>query len=179
MFIPALENFNLGEWIEANRSNWGQRRIRPIWESADFIMLMARGPSQAKDFHINPKDEIFYQIEGDLHLNYVTAEGKREIRVLKPGELFLLPAKVPHSPRRPGETSWTLVIERQRERNDIDLWMWFCETCNCKLYETLPRTGEGPTTRGIAVLDEAKRVLREDEKLRTCTNCGAVLPAPN
>ncbi len=178
MLLPALKNFNLNQWIEANRGNWGQRRIRPIWESADFIVLMAHGPSQAKDFHLNAKDEIFYQIEGDLHLNYITTEGKREIAVLKPGELFLLPAKVPHSPRRPDETSWTLVIEHKREQDDMDLWMWFCDRCNHKLYQTLPRFGEGPTASGNTVLDEAKRALRNDEKLRSCANCGDVLPAP-
>ena len=38
---------------------------------------------------------------------------KHDLAVLKAGELFLLPGKIPHSPRR-ADGSWTLVIERKR-----------------------------------------------------------------
>ncbi|MBI2990680.1 MAG: hypothetical protein HYY47_00860, partial [Deltaproteobacteria bacterium] len=91
-------NFNLKQWIDENRGDWGQRRT--IWEDSDFIAFVTRGPNSRKDFHIDPGDEIFYQLEGELNLYYMTPESKRELARIKAGELFLLPAYIPHSPRR-------------------------------------------------------------------------------
>ena len=108
--FPHLKGFNLQQWIDENRNNWGQRRV--IWNDSDFIAFVTRGPNRRKDFHINPGDEIFYQLEGELNLHYLS-DGKPELAVLKTGDLFLMPARVPHSPRR-REGSWTFVIERKR-----------------------------------------------------------------
>jgi len=33
-----------------------------------------------------------------MHFNYITPEGEHRIIVLRPGETFLLPAKIPHAP---------------------------------------------------------------------------------
>jgi len=157
----------LKRWIEENRASWGQRRI--IWEDSDFIAFVTRGPNSRKDFHIDPGDEIFYQLEGELNLHYVTAEGEREVASIKAGELFLLPANVPHSPRR-GEGSWTFVVERKRRADERDRFVWFCEKCNHKLYETSVRFDD-PTD----AVKKATDAIKADEKLRTCRKCGAVL----
>ena len=109
--FPHLKNFNLEKWIEENRHDWGQRRR--IWEDSDFLASVTRGPNSRSEFHIDPGDEIFYQLEGELNLHYITNEGNRDLTVIQAGELFLLPANVPHSPRR-GEGSWTFVVERKR-----------------------------------------------------------------
>lgn len=167
--FPHLKQFNLRQWIEENRQNWGQRRI--IWEDSDFIVFVTRGPNQRSDFHIDPGDEIFYQLEGELNLHYMRGEEKHEVAVLKAGEVFLLPANVPHSPRR-GEGSWTLVVERKRRPEEQDRFVWFCEKCNTKLYET--------TVRFDDPSDAVKRAydaLKANAKLRTCTHCGQVLAA--
>jgi len=167
--FPHLKNFNLKQWIDENRGDWGQRRT--IWEDSDFIAFVTRGPNSRKDFHIDPGDEIFHQLEGELSLHYMTPGNKRELAHIKAGELFLLPAYVPHSPRR-GEGSWTLVIERKRRASEQDRFVWFCEKCGNKLYETT-----------VAFDDPADAVklaterIRSDEKLRTCRNCGEVLAA--
>ncbi len=87
--FPHLTGFNLRQWIDENRSNWGQRRV--LWENSDFIAFVTRGPNRRKDFHINPGDEIFYQLEGELNLHYIGAEGKRELVLLKAGEIFSYP----------------------------------------------------------------------------------------
>ena len=55
--------------------------------------------------------------------------------LLKAGELFLLPGKFPHSPRR-AEGSWTLVIERKRTQEEQDRFIWPCEKCGNQLFET-------------------------------------------
>jgi len=165
--FPHLKNFDLRQWIEENRHNWGQRRI--IWQDSDFIAFVTRGPNSRKDFHVNPGDEIFYQLEGKLNLHYITPQQKHEVAVIGAGELFLLPANVPHSPRR-GEGSWTLVVERQRRPDEVDRFVWFCENCRARLYEATVRFDD-PTD----AVKKATDTIRSDVKLRTCRECGEVL----
>ena len=165
--FPHLKGFNLQQWINENRGNWGQRRV--IWEDSDFIAFVTRGPNRRKDYHINPGDEIFYQLEGELKLYYLTKEGNQDLAILKSGDLFLLPAKVPHSPRRQ-DGSWTFVVERKRQANEMDRFIWPCEKCGNNLYETEVRFDDP----GEAVA-EARRALESDPKLATCGRCAAVL----
>ncbi|HEY1266985.1 MAG TPA: 3-hydroxyanthranilate 3,4-dioxygenase [Candidatus Binatia bacterium] len=166
--FPHLKNFNLKHWIDENRGSWGQRRV--IWEDSDFIAFVTRGPNSRKDFHVNPGDEIFYQLEGELNLHYM--QGKQhEVAVLKAGDMFLMPANTPHSPRR-GDGSWTFVVERKRQPEERDLFVWFCESCGEKLY--------GMTVRFDDPSDAVKTAtdkIRSDVKLRTCRRCGEVLAA--
>lgn len=178
MLIPYLENFKLPEWIENNKKDWGPLPIRVIWESDNYITLVSRGPTAGKDFHVGPGEEIFFQLDGELHFHYMTPEGERKVMVVRQGEMFLLPAKVPHAPRRPDKNSWTLVVEIKRKPTDVDYWIWFCERCNNKLYETPHRTEAAPSNRPNLVIQEANELLRKDSKLRTCSKCGEVLPAP-
>ena len=53
---------------------------------------------------------------------------------IKAGEMFLLPAKIPHSPVRPAN-SVGLVIERKRKPHHKDGLMWFSDKENALLYE--------------------------------------------
>ena len=76
--LPHLKGFNLQQWIEENRGNWGQRRV--IWQDSDFIAFVTRGPNSRKDYHINPGDEIFYQLEGELNLHYLEDDKARSRR---------------------------------------------------------------------------------------------------
>ncbi len=115
--FPHLKGFNLKQWIDENRGDWGQRRV--IWQDSDFIAFVTRGPNRRKDFHINPGDEIFYQLEGDLNLYYIQ-DNKRELATLQAGDIFLLPKNTPHSPRR-ADGSWTYVVERQRGKERSEL----------------------------------------------------------
>jgi len=164
--FPHLKNFNLKQWVDENRGNWGQRRM--IWEDSDFIAFVTRGPNSRTDFHIDPGDEIFYQLEGELNLHYMTPEQKHEIAVIKEGELFLLPANVPHSPRR-GEGSWTFVIERRRRPDEQDRFVWYCEKCGTKLYETTVRFDD-PTD----AVKRANDSMKTNKEMRTCPRCGEV-----
>ena len=164
--LPHLKGFNLQQWIDENRGNWGQRRV--IWQDSDFIAFVTRGPNKRKDYHINPGDEIFYQLEGELNLHYLK-NNQHDIAVLRAGDLFLLPAKVPHSPRR-GDGSWTFVIERRRLEQETDRFIWPCENCGNNLYEAKVRFDDP----GGAV-NEATNALKSDASLATCKKCGAVL----
>ena len=161
--FPHLKGFNLQQWIDENRGNWGQRRV--IWEDSDFIAFVTRGPNRRKDFHINPGDEIFYQLEGELNLHYLGKERKAELALLKAGDLFLLPANVPHSPRR-ADGSWTLVVERTRQSKEQDRFIWICEECG----NTIVRFNE--PSDAVAT---ATAAMKADPKLATCSRCGGIL----
>src|SRR4029078_9494859 len=64
----------------------------------------------------------------------VQEDGKVRDIPIRAGEIFYLPARVPHSPqRRPNSIG--LVIERKRLPGEMDGLLWFCERCNHKLYE--------------------------------------------
>lgn len=165
--FPPLRKFNLREWIDVNRADFGQRRL--LWENSDFIAFVTRGPNRRKDFHINPGDEIFYQLEGELNLHYMTPDNAREVATLQAGEMFLLPGGRPHSPRR-GEGSWTLVVERKRSPAEQDQFVWFCEGCNHALYRATVRFDD--PSDAVA---EAYAAIRADDRLRTCGRCGAKL----
>jgi len=164
--FPHLKGFNLQKWIDENRGDWGQRRV--IWQDSDFIAFVTRGPNRRKDYHINPGDEIFYQLEGELNLHYLK-DNKHELAKLKAGEIFLLPKNMPHSPRR-ADGSWTFVVERKRGKGEIDRFIWACEECGNKLYETEVRFDDP----GDAV-KKATDSLKADPALATCKNCGTAL----
>jgi 3-hydroxyanthranilate 3,4-dioxygenase len=166
IMFPHLHAFNLRQWIDENRGNWGQRRV--IWEDSDFIAFVTRGPNRRKDFHINPGDEIFYQLEGELNLHYLKND-KHELSVLNKGDIFLLPATVPHSPRR-GEGSWTLVVERKRRSEELDRFIWACEQCGHRLYETTVRFDD-PS----GAVAQATASIQSNPELATCGNCSARL----
>lgn len=163
--------FNLNEWIDANRALLkppvGNKNL--YVESDDYIVMIVAGPNARKDYHYNETEELFYQLEGTIQVAY-QLEGVKHLVTLNAGDLFLLPAKIPHSPSR-SENSLGLVIERKRAgRGFTDGLLWFCEGCNEKLHE---------------VYFELHNIEKDffphfqtfysNEELRTCKCCGAVL----
>jgi 3-hydroxyanthranilate 3,4-dioxygenase len=164
--FPHLQGFNLQQWIDDNRGDWGQRRV--IWQDSDFIAFVTRGPNRRKDYHVNPGDEIFYQLEGELHLHYLKND-KRELAVLKAGDVFLMPKHTPHSPRR-AAGSWTYVVERTRTKEEIDRFIWPCEKCGNTLYATEVRFDDPSDA-----VNKATAALKSDPKLARCNRCGELL----
>lgn len=61
---------------------------------------------------------MFYQLEGDMILR-VLEQGQHRDVPIRQGEIFLLPARVPHSPQRFANTMG-LVIERRRLESELD-----------------------------------------------------------
>ncbi|HXV48104.1 MAG TPA: 3-hydroxyanthranilate 3,4-dioxygenase [Candidatus Binatia bacterium] len=164
--FPHLKSFNLQNWIDENRGDWGQRRV--IWQDSDFIAFVTRGPNRRKDYHINPGDEIFYQLEGELNLHYFK-DNKAKLAVLQAGDIFLLPKNIPHSPRR-AEGSWTYVVERQRGKEETDRFIWPCEKCGNLLHETTVRFDDPSDA-----VSRATDSLKANPSLATCKECGEVL----
>ncbi len=162
--------FNLQKWIDENRHLLkppvGNKNL--YIESGDFIVMIVAGPNARKDYHYNETEELFYQIEGDIIVK-TQQNGKMVEIPIKEGEMFLLPAKVPHSPIR-SERSIGLVIERKRNKEDKDGLMWFSDTANVLLYEEYFNL----TNIEKDFLPVFKRFY-SDEKLRTCPKTGEVM----
>ncbi len=162
--------FNLHQWIEENRDLLkppvGNKNLYPAGK--DYIVMIVGGPNARKDYHYNQTEELFYQLEGEITVR-IQENGKPADIHLGPGDMFLLPAEVPHSPMR-SAGSVGLVVERVRKPEHEDGLLWFCDNCNHKLHETyfplnniekdfLPRFKE----------------FYNSKNLRTCANCGHVM----
>ena len=127
------------------------------------------GPNARKDYHYNETEEWFFQVEGSVMIG-VQEDGKAIDIEVKEGEMFLLPPRTPHQPRR-GEGTVGIVIEVKRAERELkDGLLWFCEKCNQPLHETyfvleniekdfLPRFKE----------------FYGNEEMRTCKSCGHLM----
>jgi 3-hydroxyanthranilate 3,4-dioxygenase len=164
--------FNFQKWIDENR-----HLLKPpvnnkvVYQDTEFIVMVVGGPNSRKDYHYNESEEFFYQLEGDIIVQ-IQENGKAVEVPIKEGEIFLLPPKVPHNPRRFKDTIG-LVIERKRHGDEKDGLLWFCENCNNKLHEAyFTLTDITKQFQG-----EFKRFY-EDEQMRTCKSCGTVMQPP-
>ncbi|MGM0478759.1 MAG: 3-hydroxyanthranilate 3,4-dioxygenase [Bacteroidota bacterium] len=163
--------FNLFQWIEDNRDLLkppvGNKNLYK--EAGDFIVMIVGGPNARKDYHYNESEELFFQLEGEITVK-IQEDGQAKEVAIREGEMFLLPAKVPHSPIRGGNTVG-LVVERVRKGTDLtDGLMWFCDDCNHPL-----------KTYKFALENIEKDFLPRfkdfysSEEHRTCDNCGTVM----
>ena len=165
--------FNLTQWIEENRDLLkppvGNKNLYK--DAGDYIVMIVAGPNARKDYHYNETEELFYQIEGTIEV-HIQEEGKKRTMKLGPGDMYLHPAYVPHSPVR-HEGSIGLVIERKRKGTGMkDGLLWHCDNCNHKLHEV-----------HFELQDIEKDFLGHfkhfygSEELRTCSECGTVMEA--
>lgn len=159
--------FNLREWIDTNRDILkppvGNKNL--YQDAGDYIVMIVGGPNARKDYHYNETEELFYQLEGDIKV-IIQEEGKSVEIPIREGEMFLLPAKIPHSPVR-SEGSVGLVVEMKRKAEEKDGLQWYCDHCNNLLHETY-----FPLTNIERDFLPRFRAFYGSEELRTCKNCG-------
>ncbi len=171
--MAVTRPFNLNKWIDEHRHLLkppvGNQTVYK--DTGDFIVMVVGGPNSRKDFHYNESEELFYQLEGDIVVR-IQEDGKIVDIPIKAGDMFLLPAKTPHSPQR-GENTVGLVIEKVREGNEIDGFMWFCENCHEKLYEEYLKV-----TDLVTQLPPVMNAFYADADKRTCKKCGHVMEPP-
>jgi len=164
--------FNLQRWLDENRDLLkppvGNKNLYK--DAGDYIVMVVAGPNARKDYHYNETEELFYQLEGHIRV-HIQEDGKKRTMELGPGDMYLNPAKVPHSPVRK-QDSIGLVIELKRANTEAkDGLLWFCDNCNHKLYEVY-----------FPLEDIEKdflphfKTFYSSEELRTCDNCGEVMP---
>jgi 3-hydroxyanthranilate 3,4-dioxygenase len=125
--------FNFKRWIDEHR-----HLLKPpvgnkqVFTDSEFIIMVVGGPNSRRDFHVDPGEEFFYQLEGDMLLRTVQ-HGRRVDIPVREGDVLLLPAHVPHSPQRFADTVG-LVIERKRRAGEADGFLWYCDRCDARLY---------------------------------------------
>ena len=167
--MAPLHAFNFREWIDANRALLkppvGNKRV---FRDGDFIIMVVGGPNARKDYHVDPGQEFFYQLEGDIVLK--TMQDGRQIDVpIRAGEVLLIPPGLPHSPQRPANTIG-LVIERPRRAGELDGFQWYCERCGHRLYEEF-----FPLTDIEKQFPPVFERFFNNLQKRTCGRCGAVM----
>ena len=125
---------NFKEWIDDNRN-----LLKPpvgnqvVYEDTEFIIMVVGGPNTRKDFHVDVGEEFFYQLEGDMLLKIIEDNRVKDIKI-KEGHIFLLPPNIPHSPQRFKNTVG-LVVERRRNKGELDGFQWYCDSCEFLIYE--------------------------------------------
>jgi 3-hydroxyanthranilate 3,4-dioxygenase len=170
--MKPLATLNLARWIEDHRHELkppvGNKRIFP---EGEFIVMAVGGPNSRKDFHVDPAEEVFFQLEGDMLLRTVQ-DGRLVDLPIRQGEMLLLPPRVPHSPQRFAGTVG-LVIERERRPGERDGLQWYCEGCQSLLYEESFELTDIETQ-----FPPVFARFFGNLAARTCRSCGAVMEPP-
>jgi 3-hydroxyanthranilate 3,4-dioxygenase len=126
--MPGSKPFNLMKWIEDHRDEFKVPVMNRQFykESDDVIVFVSLGPNTRNDYHVNPTEELFYQLEGDIALRVRPLDGTPVHDVIiREGEMYLLPAMVPHRPQRPDNTTG-LIVEFPRPKGTKDKLQWYC-----------------------------------------------------
>ena len=164
---------NFKNWIEENR-----HLLKPpvgnkvVYDDGDFMVMVVGGPNSRKDYHVDPVEEFFYQLEWDMVLKIIENGKKIDISI-KEGEIFLLPKNIPHSPQR-FENTVGLVIEYKREEGALDAFQWYCDYCDQLLHEVALDL-EDIVTQLPPLFD----TYWNNINARTCESCGTVQDPPN
>ncbi len=169
----APKVFNFKKWIDENR-----HLLKPpvgnqvvYLPMQDFIVMVVGGPNARKDYHYNETEEFFYQLEGDAVIKIVE-DGKHVDIHVNEGDIFLLPARTPHSPQR-GPGTVGLVMEVQRREGMKDGFIWYCEKCQNKLHEEFLFVNDLVTQLPVVMNN-----FYDNKDLCTCKKCGSVMGSP-
>lgn len=164
---------HLDRWIKANKAH-----LKPpvsnkqlFVGASDAIVFVSGGPNTRNDYHVNPTEELFLQLKGDIAVRIRPLDGsKPHDVVVKEGELFMLDRWVPHRPQRPAGTVG-LIIEFPRPIGQLDALRWYCPTCDQLVHEARWRL--------MKIDEDLARVMEDfwggNAKRRTCKQCGTVI----
>ncbi|XP_021362562.1 3-hydroxyanthranilate 3,4-dioxygenase-like [Mizuhopecten yessoensis] len=131
---PVLNNTD--KWIEENQKFFLPPVCNKMMHNEGQMKLFyVGGPNQRKDYHIEEGEELFYMIKGDMCLKVVEQNQHKDVHI-KEGEIFLLPARVAHSPQRQANTIG-MVIERDRAETEKDGLRYYIEENGASTLTTL------------------------------------------
>jgi 3-hydroxyanthranilate 3,4-dioxygenase len=169
------ETVDVLRWLERSRAAGSGKPIlnhETFWEQG-FLVKLFDGPTPAgrRDFHINTSPEFFYQFDGEMRCRLRRDDSRFEDVVVGEGEMFLIPAGVPHLNQR-DEGSIGLVIHEARKPGALDAIVWYCEECAGQLHRVDYRFEELQRQLRTFIRDFLSSV-----ELRTCRRCGAVMSA--
>uniref|UniRef100_A0A672FBH7 3-hydroxyanthranilate 3,4-dioxygenase n=1 Tax=Salarias fasciatus TaxID=181472 RepID=A0A672FBH7_SALFA len=124
---------NVENWITENQNAFLPPVCNKLMHFSQLLIMFVGGPNTRKDYHIEEGEELFYQLKGDMCLK-VIENGKHKDVHIKEGEMFLLPARIPHSPQRQANTVG-LVVERRRLLTETDCLRYFVDNTTDTLFE--------------------------------------------
>jgi 3-hydroxyanthranilate 3,4-dioxygenase len=169
---PSLRSFNINAWIDDNR-----HLLKPpvsnkqlFDHKTGMVVMIVGGPNQRVDFHDDPVEEFFYQLQGDMLLK-IADGGKIYDVPVREGDVLILPPRLRHSPQRPQPGSVGLVVESARQEADHDGFEWFCFQCGGLVHRV-----EVKLTDVVKDLPPLFAAFYENIEQRTCKSCGTVHP---
>jgi 3-hydroxyanthranilate 3,4-dioxygenase len=168
--MRPLYAFNFAEWIDRHREFLKPPVCnRMVFEDSEFIIMVVGGPNSRSDYHDDPGEEFFYQLEGEMLLK--TMQDNQPVNIpIRAGEILLLPAHVPHSPQR-FANSVGLVVERKRDAEELDGFLWYCQNCSQTLYSEYLHI-----SNIVTQLPPVFERFYDSTDNRTCKHCGDVMP---
>jgi len=124
---------NMKTWIEENEFKFKPPVCNALMNSGQLDIMFVGGPNSRKDYHLEEGEEFFFMVKGDMCLK-VMEKGLPKDVIIKEGEVFVLPSRIPHSPQRK-ENTIGLVIERERLESELDGLRYYCEDNTTILFE--------------------------------------------
>ena len=170
--MSVITPINFKKWIKNNR-----QLLKPpvgnkvVYDQGDFIIMVVGGPNSRKDYHVDPVEEFFYQIEGEMILKIIEDGNQVDINI-REGEIFLLPKNIPHSPQRFKNTVG-LVVEYKRAEGELDAFQWYCDDCGNLLHEVTLQL-----ENIVSQLPPLFNNYWENIDSRTCSNWGKIQDQP-
>ncbi len=174
----TFPTINLLQWIDDHPEAFTPPVMNKQFfhESSDAIIFVSKGPNTRNDFHVNPTEELFYQLKGDIAVRVRPLDGSPPHNVIvRESELFLLPRWVPHRPQRPAGTLG-LIVEFPRGFDENgkpqkDGLQWYCPQDDELVYEDYFE---------LEHIDRDLHKVMDDfwdgpVERRTCKKCGYVI----
>ncbi|KAG8464205.1 hypothetical protein KFE25_003268 [Diacronema lutheri] len=132
--MPHLAPLNLEAWISEHR----HELVPPVCNKLVFgdgswKVMVVGGPNERADYHIEEGEEFFFQLKGAMCLKLIEQGRPRDVTIGE-GQMFLLPARIPHSPNRVAN-SVGLVVERARREGELDGLRYYTAGHAAVLYE--------------------------------------------
>uniref|UniRef100_A0A8C6WS43 3-hydroxyanthranilate 3,4-dioxygenase n=1 Tax=Neogobius melanostomus TaxID=47308 RepID=A0A8C6WS43_9GOBI len=122
---------NKPQWIEENKHAFNPPVCNKLMHFRQLNIMFVGGPNTRKDYHIEEGEELFFQVKGDMCLKVVENGKHKDVMLL---QMFLLPARIPHSPQRRADTVG-LVVERRRLPSETDCLRYYVDNSTELLFE--------------------------------------------
>lgn len=110
---------NVDKWLETNKDQFLPPVCNKLMHNEQLSVMFVGGPNSRRDYHIEVDEELFLMVKGDMCVKIVEEGNRHRDIVIREGEMWRLPARIPHSPQRNADTVG-LVIERRRTLSEID-----------------------------------------------------------
>ncbi|UJR25981.1 hypothetical protein I4U23_007329 [Adineta vaga] len=157
MSKTSIQKLNVHKWIDENEKDFLPPVCNKLMHNDQLTIMFVGGPNVRKDYHLEEGEELFYQLKGDMCLKVVEQNQQRDV-IIKEGEIFLLPANIPHSPNR-FENTVGFVMERRRDDKELDCLRYYQDQSTNRLFERWFHT----TDLGIQLKPVIKEFFSSDE----------------